>query len=245
MSAFLDQIEGISLDFANTLYPLHDEHHEKTMEAIYQEAVKASKNIKDYHILRTKFLEVRERQFRENKQTLVDNDFFERVSLALQSVLEEKFVTKDLVQKAQDAYAKAFIDSMICPKDNLEILTELSKRFRGNIIVCSNFIRSDAVRVPLIRDGIAKHLKEIIVSCEIGYIKPHPLIFEKIKEVLGLQSSNICHVGDDWEADIIGAGNNGMKSIYTKEHRTDPDPYYGQKYKPLTEINRLSDLLNL
>ena len=51
------------------------------------------------------------------------------------------------------------------------------------------------------------------------------------------------HVGDDWDADIVGAHRAGMQAVYTRQWRDEPDRRYGAKgVVPLAEIDDLRDL---
>jgi putative hydrolase of the HAD superfamily len=151
----------------------------------------------------------------------------------------------DFVRAGQDAYAIAFANAMVAPSGLSEIVKAISERFHGNVAVCSNFIRADSIRIPLERDGIAPYLKGAVVSCEIGFIKPHPLIFQATINLLQESPEKIVHVGDDWDADVIGASRSGLKSVYTTQWRDENDPWYGKISCPIAEISELTRFIAL
>jgi HAD superfamily hydrolase (TIGR01549 family) len=61
--------------------------------------------------------------------------------------------------------------------------------------------------------GLGKYLRSIIISGVVGYMKPHPEIF---RIALGEQSvapGEAIHIGDLYEADVVGARNAGIKGV--------------------------------
>jgi putative hydrolase of the HAD superfamily len=66
---------------------------------------------------------------------------------------------------------------------------------------------------PLL-DGLdlAKYFEAIFVSCEVGFPKPSPVIFEHAARMLGLAPEFILHVGDSREHDAEGATAAGFQA---------------------------------
>lgn len=50
-------------------------------------------------------------------------------------------------------------------------------------------------------------------SADVGYLKPHPAIFEAALDCLGVRSDEAVFVGDSLETDIAGAQNVGMRGV--------------------------------
>lgn len=66
---------------------------------------------------------------------------------------------------------------------------------------------------------IAKH---IVISEEVGFMKPQPEIFEHATKLTGFDPESILYVGDSYTSDIMGGSQWGWKTAwYTNE--TDPD----------------------
>ena len=61
--------------------------------------------------------------------------------------------------------------------------------------------------------GLAKYLGTIVISGAVGYTKPHPEIFRIALREAGVGAGEAIHVGDLYEADIVGAKNAGMEGI--------------------------------
>jgi|SRR5579859_1090523 len=67
---------------------------------------------------------------------------------------------------------------------------------------------------PLLKQlGLAKYFETVVVSCEVGFPKPSPVIFEHAARRLGLSPDLILHVGDSPEADVLGAKSAGFHAL--------------------------------
>jgi putative hydrolase of the HAD superfamily len=69
--------------------------------------------------------------------------------------------------------------------------------------------------------GITPYFDHIMGSAYAGCIKPHPCIFEKALAALGVSPQRALHVGDSYEADVVGARAVGMDAVLVD--RTDPE----------------------
>jgi putative hydrolase of the HAD superfamily len=61
--------------------------------------------------------------------------------------------------------------------------------------------------------GIGKYLDSVVISGVVGYSKPNPEIFRIALREVGAEADEAVHVGDVYEADVVGARNAGMKGI--------------------------------
>jgi HAD superfamily hydrolase (TIGR01549 family) len=79
--------------------------------------------------------------------------------------------------------------------------------------------------LPSLREQFEEFFDVITLSYEHGYVKPHPSIFMTTLEKLGVKANQSLHVGDDPIADIQGARNIGMKTVFVnrKEVKTNAD----------------------
>jgi putative hydrolase of the HAD superfamily len=71
----------------------------------------------------------------------------------------------------------------------------------------------ERLRVLLQRLKLDGIFESIIVSCEAGFAKPSPVIFELAAEKLGLPPASILHVGDSFEMDVQGARSAGFSAL--------------------------------
>jgi putative hydrolase of the HAD superfamily len=69
--------------------------------------------------------------------------------------------------------------------------------------------------------GLAQRLDFSVFSSEVGTRKPHPAIFERALEALGIEPENALFVGDRLYEDIRGAGELGMTTVQALWFRVD------------------------
>ncbi len=60
---------------------------------------------------------------------------------------------------------------------------------------------------------LARHFEVMSISARVGYQKPHHAIFTHALELLGIAPSEAIHVGDDPDADVIGARRAGIEPV--------------------------------
>ena len=61
--------------------------------------------------------------------------------------------------------------------------------------------------------GLTRYLGTVVISGVVGYTKPHPEIFRIALREAGVEAPEAIHVGDLYEADVVGARNAGMEGI--------------------------------
>ena len=68
--------------------------------------------------------------------------------------------------------------------------------------------------------GVADLVDAVVVSEEFGVNKPHPAIFNRALGLIGASPSETLFVGDNQEADIVGAGEVGMRTAWMSHGRS-------------------------
>ncbi|MGH8885167.1 MAG: HAD family hydrolase [Egibacteraceae bacterium] len=75
-------------------------------------------------------------------------------------------------------------------------------------------------------------------SCRIGYAKPDRRAFEAVAMYWGIRTSQILHVGDHWECDILGATAAGARAVWISGGRVRP----GERGPAPSRIEVVTDL---
>jgi putative hydrolase of the HAD superfamily len=94
--------------------------------------------------------------------------------------------------------------------------TEMLGTFKGQypLGLLSNFTHAPAAMKIIDRAGLAPFFDVVLISGEVGYRKPHPLVFRRLIDQLGVKKNQILFVGDDSAADIIGAQQAGLQPVW-------------------------------
>ena len=92
-----------------------------------------------------------------------------------------------------------------------EILEHLYPKYRLHIIT-NGF--NEVQYKKLDNSGLSKYFDKIITSEDAGVKKPNPKIFKYALDLAEATSKESMMIGDNWEADVMGAINNGLDAIY-------------------------------
>jgi HAD superfamily hydrolase (TIGR01662 family) len=106
--------------------------------------------------------------------------------------------------------------------DVLPTLEEL--RRRGYRIAC---VTNRGYGGPKFTDevrelGLDEFFEAMVVSCDVGYLKPHPRIYQAALEQLNIEGEEAAMVGDNLRADVEGAKTLGLAAIWRRPIRGEP-----------------------
>jgi putative hydrolase of the HAD superfamily len=77
---------------------------------------------------------------------------------------------------------------------------------------------------PLLRDlRLDRYFNSILVSCETGFAKPSPVIFQEALRRLGRPASAVLHVGDELQDDFAGATSAGFSALHLRRETPSAD----------------------
>jgi len=144
---------------------------------------------------------------------------------------EEK-ITKDELRigRLKDTFIKVnyradnkLIESLSV--DYIEVLPNNNKLFEGAYEILDHLYPNYKLHIitngfnevqykKLENSGLSKYFDKIITSEDAGVKKPNPIIFEYALNKAKATSKESIMIGDNWEADIMGAIENGLDAIY-------------------------------
>ena len=89
--------------------------------------------------------------------------------------------------------------------------------------------------------GLAERLDYAVFSSEVGKRKPHPEIFERALDVLGVPAAEAVFVGDRLYEDVRGAAELGMTTVQALWFRADEHPEGGDPdFQAFTQMDVLN-----
>jgi putative hydrolase of the HAD superfamily len=106
----------------------------------------------------------------------------------------------------------------------------------------TNFTHGPAARKIIRQLGLTPLFDVILISGEIGFRKPSPLVFQRLCGHLGVLETQILHVGDDPEADILGALNAGIQPVWVMHGDVTPfrNPFPQEPVLPIGDVPTIS-----
>jgi FMN phosphatase YigB (HAD superfamily) len=149
-------------------------------------------------------------------------------------------VDHDLAVELNAILFGAEIDFPVVPPDSLWALATLHERGLRLGCITNTGLLASAIRDALYRLGLLRYVSSVVVSSEMGYVKPHPALFRRSLDDLGLPASQVVFVGDRLVEDIGGAKAAGMRAVLTHQYRQE-QPNEGSP-RPDAIIDRLSEL---
>lgn len=138
---------------------------------------------------------------------------------------------------------RAFVEQVEAREYVRHVLQTLRERYLLGFL--SNYPDAPAIRDSLRKIGLHDLFDAVVVSGEVGRVKPHPLPFLTVLGRLGARPEEALYVGDNWLGDIQGAKRVGMKAAHILQFET-PEVFERQPgdHDADLVIHHLTDLLD-
>ena len=158
------------------------------------------------------------------------SEIFQRMKIVYRDGLVEKFV---------DIYYKPVTDQISLIPGAVEVLQAISDSNKVIGLVSNSIFPEKFHLGEMKRFGLHKYFDFTIFSSSVGFRKPGRRIFDLALKRAGVSPSEAIFIGDRFDADIAGAKNAGMTSIWRhRAGRENPDTI-----EPDYSIDNLTDLL--
>ena len=121
-----------------------------------------------------------------------------------------------------------------------EMLADLKKSYKLGII--TNYMDGPTCRKVFAKLGYYEIFDSLVVSEELGYVKPAQILFETALKETCSKPENSVMVGDTYSADIVGGNLAGMKTVLVDIHNNQ-HKYYGKATFVIKNINEFPKTL--
>jgi putative hydrolase of the HAD superfamily len=202
------KFKGILLDLDNTLYS-YQETHPIALEKAISFLVKSLRM--DRKKIHDGYWKARTHVQKQLKKTAAAHNRL----LYFQKLCEDLNVNP--VEYAWKAY-QVYWDTYI---DHIKLFTgvkEFFKEHKDKKIGIVTDLTADIQHKKLLKLNLAPYIDCIVTSEEVGYEKPHRLIFSQALRKMRMSSSEVCMIGDDYEKDILGAERIGIFALWLNTH---------------------------
>ena len=119
-----------------------------------------------------------------------------------------------------DTHMSLFRKHTAVPKHHAPLLEGLRDHVRLGL--CSNFSHTETALYILEHSGMGAHFDSVVISEDHGLRKPRPEIFESVLSALDVEAADALHVGDSLKADVGGASELGIRTVWITRRIEDP-----------------------
>jgi putative hydrolase of the HAD superfamily len=157
----------------------------------------------------------------------------------------ESAVTDEALEHITRAHMRLLRQSFEVRPEVFQVLDWAKKRYRTAMI--SNFAYAPALYESLDHFGIRSAFETVVVSAEVGWCKPHRVIFDHAFEKMRIRPNEALFIGDQLYIDVYGALNSGMHVAWIETERQDWLPPEAQPpaCKPTYTLRIITELIDL
>lgn len=150
-------------------------------------------------------------------------------------------VSRETVETVCGLEYRAMVSERTVPQDNLDALDEMRRRgLKLGIVSNAHFINGLMLE-HFGRLGLTERVDVVVTSAGVGLRKPHPAIFHRALDQLGVGAEQALFVGDQIPEDIAGPHELGMRAALT--HQFQHADVEGAADQPDLVVDALSELL--
>ncbi len=146
-------------------------------------------------------------------------------------------ISDDLIYLLSEEYINELPSNNYLFEGAIELLEYLQPKYELHIIT-NGF--EEVQNLKLEKSGIKKYFNKIITSESVGVKKPNPRVFEFALEKASAKADNSVMIGDNLEADIMGALNCGISSIHFNLENL---IFNGEKYTSVSHLLQIKQYL--
>jgi len=237
-----NSIDVICFDYGNTLIPFgleqvrdHAQQLHADLERLFGPA--------DAAALEALCLDARLAPYQGDVPSLREHDY----TVLLGEIIAALYGTApdaSALQQLRQARYDHFLTLIAAEEHVHHTLAQLRTRYRLGLL--SNYPDGPAIRDSLAKVGLDIYFEHVVVSGEVGYVKPHPITFAQLLAPFGVPTSRTVYVGDNWLADVQGAKRIGMRAIHMRRWETvEQWPENEGDHAPDAIIHHLSELTGI
>ena len=211
ISTILFDLVGTLIEESSSVLNTKDGYYGIQVKAIHCSLERDRISV-DWPLFMSQYEQVRIRQQARSRQTLREYDMCKRVSDTLRFFDYDIPSISNVIRRAVDSYMNPYVNSLQIQKTTHDLMKTLVAKYKLGLV--TNFPYSPGAYQVLDRFGLRPFFKAVVVSGEVGWKKPSQYIFEIALSKLSTKPEEAIFVGDDYKADIVGAKNAGMRTIF-------------------------------
>jgi putative hydrolase of the HAD superfamily len=207
------QIKAVLFDMFDTLMLIEKNHafYSPAVKSMHAYLVQNGISV-TFATFRDAYIKARDALYEKADEKMEEPHFNLRIKNALQSLGYDHSEKSEMVTGATDAFCQEFMNYIRIDDHATETLKQLRQKYKLGIV--SNFAIPECVIKLLKTHRLSQFFDIVIVSAAVNKRKPSPEIFQTALRKLKINPENTVFVGDTVDADIKGAKEAGMHTVY-------------------------------
>ncbi len=193
--------------------------------------------IRDAALLKQTYNMINEQMWEQYKKGLITKEFLSEKRFA-HTLKNFGIYNNNIVKQFAEEYLKVVPTKSNLISGTMETLSYLKEKGYNLNIITNGF--KEIQQKKMESSNIDQFFDFIIISEDVGYKKPQPEIFEFALEKCNVSKEESIMIGDDFEADVLGAAEIGIDQIFYTTSKVETE-----KTPPTYTINNISDLRNI
>jgi putative hydrolase of the HAD superfamily len=227
----MNRIQHVFFDLDRTLWDF-ETNSRNALTQLFAE-LKLHNYIPDFELFHRVYREINANYWENYAKGRVTKEQL-RIGRFTDTLQSFNIISNDLATKLADGYVRISPYQTALFPGTKEILKELREQDYRLHIITNSFKEIQFIKLE--NSGIRDFFEAVLCSEEVGKNKPNPEIFHEAMLRTKAESSNSLMIGDDFEADVIGASRVGMRGILF-----DPDQLHAERQ----EIERVTSFYEL
>lgn len=183
----------------------------------------------DYEQFRSLYMKANHELWEEYHHNRVTKDFLivERFARPFRQAGSALGGDMSFIMSLNDRYLDVLAWQKLLVPGAVDLLDYLTDKGYPLYILSNGFAEVQSRKLQA--GGIARYFKRLVLSDEIGITKPDRRLFDYALQVVGGTAADTVIVGDNYDADILGAMNAGWRAIYFNRDNLPvdgPRPHY-------------------
>jgi putative hydrolase of the HAD superfamily len=148
-------------------------------------------------------------------------DYIKRLILTMEGLGVKEPRRSRLATRMWDDYLAEWPKQTSFYPETPALLERLQGKYKLGVV--TNFMDGPIARQVFDDLGYEAIFDSLVVSAEVGYQKPAPILFQRALDELRSKPENTIMVGDTYEADVVGAHAVGMKGVLIDLYGATPE----------------------
>jgi HAD superfamily hydrolase (TIGR01662 family) len=218
-----EKLSVILFDLGFTLINFEGDFHQAMKESYLAlaDSLIASGCQIDRQAFADKFYEVITQYYRNRVVDLIERPIEENLLKTLHYFSVDGLKESVLQEAVKTMYCYTEAWWKLEPDTHDTLTTLHNKGYRLGLI--SNASNSPDLNRLIDNHKLRHYFEIVVISAEEGIRKPDPRIFSKTLKKLGVKPENAIMVGDTLPADVLGAQNSGVKSVWITRRANRPE----------------------